>query len=132
MLQPILGMNISFLRFDNPSSLRGPSMIGASRHLIDSYSCFDLSSDRKVQGRVQDGSTVISASQDATCLCFVHMCSKLELVCCQKHKNVDASSTLLFLVYIYDLLRQTFKETDYERKKQDSWYKRKKTARTMY
>lgn len=107
-------------------------MIGASRHLIDSYSCFDLSSDRKVQGRVQDGSTVISASQYATCLCFVHMCSKLELVCCQKLKNVDASSTLLFLVYIYDLLRQTFKETDYERKKQDSCYKRKKTARTMY
>lgn len=57
---------------------------------------------------------MISASQDATCLCFVHVCSKLELVCCQKHKNVDASSTLLFLEYIYDLLRQTFKETNYE------------------
>lgn len=90
-------------------------MLGASRHLIDSYSCFDLSSDRKVQGRIQGGSTMISASQDATCLCFVHMCSKLKLVCsCQKHKNVDASSTLLFLEYIYDLLRQTFKETNYE------------------
>lgn len=57
---------------------------------------------------------MISASQDATCLCFVHMCSKLKLVFCQKHKNIDASSTLLFLEYIYDLLRQTFKETNYE------------------
>lgn len=132
MLQASLGTNIGFLRSDNPSSFRGPSVLGASRHLIDSYSCFNLSSDRKVQGRVQDRSTVISASQDATCLCFVHVCSKLELVCCQKHKNVDASSTLLFLEYIYDLLRQTFKETNYERKKQDSCQKRKKTARTMY
>lgn len=78
MLQASLGTNIGFLRSDNSSSFRGPSVLGASRHLIDSYSYFDLSSDRKVQGRVQDGSTVISASQDATCLCFVRMCSKLK------------------------------------------------------
>lgn len=54
MLQASLGTNIGFLRSDNSSSFRGPSMLGASRHLIDSYSCFDLSSDRKVQGWIQD------------------------------------------------------------------------------